>query len=66
MDFWTFLIVIILGVTTIQAVQDIMKRRAVGGKELDSLREEITTIRQDIEEIKESIADLIIHNDRLT
>ncbi len=64
MDFWIFVIVLVLGVTAIEAIKDIVKKRAIGSKELESLHQDIALMKKDIEEVKEYLADLIIQNDR--
>jgi len=67
MDFWLAAVIIVVTVVTIEAVKDIMKKRAVTNGELSNLRNELSSLQQDIdgikkdiEEIKTYMADLVI------
>ena len=64
MEFWTAVVILVLGVSIVQAIQEVAKRRVTSAQELEPIRQDIAHIRKDLEEIKESIADLIIQQDR--
>jgi len=65
MGFWPLIVTMILGIVVIEAIKDVAKHRMVNKNELKTLQEDITEIKKELQEIKESIADLIIKSDQI-
>jgi len=65
MGFWSYIVIMVLGIVIIQAVKDVANRQSIRKKELKKLNQDINEIKSELKEIKEYIADLVIKSDQI-